>query len=113
MMDCVQNQWMNLCTTVTESEVSRAKNVLKASLLSQLDGTTPLCEDIARHILTFGRRVSLAEWNAMIDSVTAKVVRDVCSKYLYDKCPAVAAVGPVEQLPDYNRMRSAMYWLRS
>ncbi|XP_064154551.1 cytochrome b-c1 complex subunit 1, mitochondrial-like [Anguilla rostrata] len=112
MMDCVQNQWMNLCTTVTESEVSRAKNVLKASLLSQLDGTTPLCEDIARHILAFGRRVSLAEWNAMIDSVTAKVVRDVCSKYLYDKCPAVAAVGPVEQLPDYNRMRSAMYWLR-
>ncbi|KAJ8265291.1 hypothetical protein COCON_G00143900 [Conger conger] len=112
MMICAQNQWMNLCTTVTESDVSRAKNVLKGSLLSQLDGTTPLCEDIAKHILTFGRRISLAEWNAMIDNVTPKIVRDTCSKYLYDKCPAVAAVGPVEQLPDYNRMRSAMYWLR-
>jgi len=41
-----------------------------------------------------------------------KMLRDVCSKYIYDKCPAVAAVGPIEQLPDYNRMRSAMYWLR-
>ncbi|XP_036389081.1 cytochrome b-c1 complex subunit 1, mitochondrial-like [Megalops cyprinoides] len=112
MMHVAQNQWMNLCTTVTESDVVRAKNVLKANLLSQLDGTTPLCEDIGRHILTYGRRVPLAEWNARIDAVTPKIVRDVCSKYIYDKCPAVAAVGPVEQLPDYNRMRSAMYWLR-
>uniref|UniRef100_A0A669C9K0 Ubiquinol-cytochrome c reductase core protein 1 n=1 Tax=Oreochromis niloticus TaxID=8128 RepID=A0A669C9K0_ORENI len=46
------------------------------------------------------------------EAVTPKMVRDICSKYIYDKCPAVAAVGPVEQLPDYNRMRSAMYWLR-
>jgi hypothetical protein len=33
-------------------------------------------------------------------------------KYIYDKCPAVAGVGPVEALPDYNRIRSSMYWLR-
>ncbi|CAI9534912.1 unnamed protein product [Staurois parvus] len=39
-------------------------------------------------------------------------LRDVFSKYIYDKCPAVAAVGPVEQFPDYNCICSAMYWLR-
>jgi processing peptidase subunit beta len=33
-------------------------------------------------------------------------------KYIYDKCPAVASVGPVETLPDYNRIRGSMYWLR-
>ncbi|KAJ8408999.1 hypothetical protein AAFF_G00240200 [Aldrovandia affinis] len=112
MMSLVQNQWMNICTTVTESDVARAKNVLKASLVGQLDGTTPLCEDIGRHILTYGRRIPLAEWDTLINAVTPKTLRDTCSKYLYDKCPAVAAVGPVEQLPDYNRMRSGMYWLR-
>lgn len=26
-------------------------------------------------------------------AVTPRMVRDVCSKYIYDKCPAVAAVG--------------------
>uniref|UniRef100_A0A8C9VGV8 Ubiquinol-cytochrome c reductase core protein 1 n=1 Tax=Scleropages formosus TaxID=113540 RepID=A0A8C9VGV8_SCLFO len=112
MMHMVQNAWMNLCTTVTDSDVTRAKNVVKATLLGQLDGTTPLCEDIGRQVLTFGRRIPLAEWDAKIDAVTPRMVRDVCSKYIYDKCPAVAAVGPIEQLPDYNRMRSAMYWLR-
>ncbi|XP_072277308.1 cytochrome b-c1 complex subunit 1, mitochondrial [Pyxicephalus adspersus] len=45
-------------------------------------------------------------------AVNAKTLRDVCTKYIYEKCPAVAAVGPVEQLPDYNRIRNAMYWLR-
>lgn len=29
---------MNLCTTVTESDVARAKNALKASLVGQLNG---------------------------------------------------------------------------
>uniref|UniRef100_A0A671VS93 Ubiquinol-cytochrome c reductase core protein 1 n=1 Tax=Sparus aurata TaxID=8175 RepID=A0A671VS93_SPAAU len=64
------------------------------------------------HILNYGRRIPLAEWDARIDAVTPRLVRDICSKYIYDKCPAVVAVGPCEQLPDYNRVRSAMYWLR-
>ncbi|XP_060775508.1 cytochrome b-c1 complex subunit 1, mitochondrial [Neoarius graeffei] len=112
MMHWAQNAWMNLCTTVTESDVARGKNALKASLVGQLNGTTPICDDIGRHVLNYGRRIPLAEWDAKIDAVTPKMVRDICSKYIYDKCPAVAAVGPIEQLPDYNRMRSAMYWLR-
>uniref|UniRef100_A0A671SUI2 Mitochondrial-processing peptidase subunit beta n=1 Tax=Sinocyclocheilus anshuiensis TaxID=1608454 RepID=A0A671SUI2_9TELE len=93
MMHWAQNAWMNLCTTVTESDVARAKNALKASLVGQLNGTTPVCDDIGRHILNYGRRIPLAEWDARIEAVTPKIVRDVCSKYIYDKCPAVSAVG--------------------
>jgi processing peptidase subunit beta len=33
-------------------------------------------------------------------------------KHVYDRCPAIAAVGPVEQLPDYNRTRGRMWWAR-
>ncbi|XP_068598525.1 cytochrome b-c1 complex subunit 1, mitochondrial [Brachionichthys hirsutus] len=112
MMHLAQNAWMNLCTSVTESDVTRGKNTLKAGLIGQLNGTTPICDDIGRHILNYGRRIPLSEWDAQIEAVTPKMLRDVCSKYIYDKCPAVAGVGPIEQLPDYNRMRSAMYWLR-
>ncbi|XP_072539215.1 cytochrome b-c1 complex subunit 1, mitochondrial [Salminus brasiliensis] len=112
MMHWAQNAWMNVCTTVSESDLTRAKNALKASLVGQLNGTTLICDDIGRHILNYGRRIPLAEWDARIEAVTPKMLCDVSSKYIYDTCPAVAAVGPVEQLPDYNRMRSAMYWLR-
>lgn len=112
MLHFAQGEWMRLCTSVTESEVTRAKNTLKTHLVAQLDGTTPTCADIGRQVLSYGRRISLAEWNARIDAVDAQMLRAVCSRYIYDKCPAVAAVGPIEQLPDYNRIRSAMYWLR-
>ncbi|XP_041348334.1 mitochondrial-processing peptidase subunit beta-like [Gigantopelta aegis] len=112
MMFNIQSEWMRLCNNATEFEVQRAKNLLKTNLLLQLDGSTPICEDIGRQMLCYGRRIPLPELEARIDAVNAKVLREVCTKYIYDKCPVVAAVGPTEQLPDYNRVRSSMYWLR-
>jgi len=108
----IQNEWMRLATTVTDFEVNRAKNLLKTNMLLQLDGTTPICEDIGRQMLCYGRRMPQHELEARIDAVDAQMVKDVCYKYIYDRCPAVAAVGPVENLPDYNRLRSGMYWMR-
>jgi len=37
----------------------------------------------------------------------------VCTKYIYDQCPVVSAVGPVEQLDDYGILRGGMYWVRT
>ncbi|XP_028667409.1 mitochondrial-processing peptidase subunit beta [Erpetoichthys calabaricus] len=113
MMHFTQREWMRLCTSVTESEVVRAKNLLKTNMLLQLDGSTPICEDIGRQMLCYGRRIPLPELEARIEAINSKTIREVCSKYIYDKCPAIAAVGPIEQLPDYNRIRSGMYWLRT
>jgi len=112
MMWQLQNEWMRLCTMITEQEVNRAKNILRANLLLQLDGSTPICEDIGRQMLCYGRRIPLPELEARIEAVDADVVREVCNKYIYDRCPAVAGVGPTEGLLDYNRTRAQMYWLR-
>lgn len=112
MLYNVQQEWMRLCTMVTKNEVDRAKNLLKTNMLLQLDGTTPICEDIGRQMLCYNRRIPLHEIEQRIDLVSVENIRDVAMKYIYDRCPAVAAVGPVENLPDYNRIRSSMYWLR-
>ncbi|XP_076752145.1 ubiquinol-cytochrome c reductase core protein 1 [Xylocopa sonorina] len=108
----IQREWMRCCTSITEKEVARAKNILKTNMLLQLDGTTAICEDIGRQILCYNRRIPLHELEARIDSVTAKNIHDVGMKYIYDQCPVVAAVGPIENLPDYNVIRSSMYRLR-
>merc|ERR1712210_318345 len=107
-----QHEWMRLATSVTDFEVNRAKNLLKTNMLLQLDGTTPICEDIGRQMLCYGRRMPQHELEARIDAVDAALVKDTCYKYIYDRCPAIAAVGPIENLPDYNNVRSRMYWLR-
>lgn len=109
----VQQEWVRICLNVTEGEVARAKQQLKAALLMSLDGTTNICEDIGRQMLTFGKRLSIQEIDSIIDSIDAKTVRRVASNYLYDQCPAVAAIGPIQTMPDYNRIRAATLWLRN
>nr|KAF6470110.1 peptidase, mitochondrial processing subunit beta [Molossus molossus] len=111
MLHVVQKEWMRLCTSVTESEVARAKNLLKTNMLLQLDGSTPICEDIGRQMLCYNRRIPIPELEARVDAVNAETIREVCTKYIYDKSPAIAAVGPIEQLPDFNQIRSNMCWL--
>lgn len=112
MLFNVQREWMKLCLTVTEGEVERAKNLLKTNMLLQLDGTTPICEDIGRQMLCYNRRIPIHELDARIEAVSVQDVRDVCYKYLYDRCPVLAAIGPTEALPEYTRIRAGMYWLR-
>ncbi|EZA57939.1 hypothetical protein DMN91_001915 [Ooceraea biroi] len=112
MMSYVQHEWMRVCSTVSEKEVTRAKNILKTNMFLQLDGTTAICEDIGRQMLCYNRRIPLHELEARIDRVTVETIHNIGMKYIYDHCPVVAAVGPVENLSDYNNIRNAMYWLR-
>lgn len=67
MLFNIQSEWMRLCTMVTDSEVNRAKNLLKTNMLLQLDGTTPICEDIGRQLLCYNRRIPLHELEKRID----------------------------------------------
>lgn len=63
----IQQEWMRLCTSVTEKEVARARNILKTNMLLQLDGTTAICEDIGRQMLCYNRRIPLHELEQRIN----------------------------------------------
>lgn len=71
-------------------------------------GTTPICEDIGRQILCYGRRIPLHELEARINNVTAKNVRDVCTKYFVNRKPAIAAVGAIKHMPQYDQICKRM-----
>ena len=60
-------EWMRMCTGITDFEVERAKNLLKTNMLLQLDGTTPICEDVGRQMLCYGRRIPQHELEARIN----------------------------------------------
>lgn len=109
----VQQEWVRICLNCTEAEVARARTQLKASLLLSLDGTTPITEDIGRQVLTYGKRYSWAEVHRMIDAVDVATVKRVASEYLYDRDPAVVALGPIGSFPDYSRIRASTLWLRN
>lgn len=109
----VQQEWVRLCLALTDPEVQRAKMLLKARMMLALEGTSSIAEDLGVQMLTFGRHYSMEERLAMVDSVSLDKVKAACLEYIYDRCPAVAAFGPIESCPDYTRIRASTMWLRN
>ncbi|KAL1378315.1 hypothetical protein pipiens_015653 [Culex pipiens pipiens] len=72
-------------TMVTHSEVDHIENLLKTNMLLQLDGTTPIFEDIGCQMLCDNSRIP--------------------RQYIFDCCSAIA---PIENLLNYMRIRSSM-----
>ncbi|KAK7304553.1 hypothetical protein VNO77_42434 [Canavalia gladiata] len=101
-----------LAYQVSEDDVTRACNQLKSSLLPRIDGTSPVAEDIGRQLLTYRRRIPFAELFARIDAVDASTIKRVANRFIYDKDIAIAAMGPIQSLPDYNWFRRRTYWNR-
>lgn len=103
---------VSLVHKTTDEDVERAKNQLKACMLMQLDGSSAIAEDIGRQLLTYNRRLTPAETFARIDAVDAAAVRKTADEVINDKDHALAALGPIHELPDYNYIRRRSYWLR-
>ncbi|KAG8193465.1 hypothetical protein JTE90_023717 [Oedothorax gibbosus] len=108
----MQNEWMRLCVSITETDLQIAKNMLRTNLVQELDGPTRNAAEIGRQVLHYDKRTPLAEVDEHIQSLSLQQVKNVCEKYIYDRCPVIAAVGPTEGMTDYVRVRSNMYWLR-
>jgi len=100
-----QSEWIRIAKEVKAGELQRSKNLLKTYMLAQLDGTTAVCEDIGRQMLTYGRRIPLPEIDARIEAVDSRTIRKVVDYYVYDRDPVVVAVGPTEAMPDYGFVR--------
>ena len=112
VFDCtvrVQDEIMRICRQVTDFEVERARNTLLTNMAIMLDGTTPICEDIGRQMLCYGRRIPWPEMTMRVQAITAQEVKEAMLKYVYDQDPAVAAIGPTEALPAYTNIRAKMY----
>ncbi|GAB4827370.1 hypothetical protein Ancab_034257 [Ancistrocladus abbreviatus] len=108
----IMHEISKLCYRVSDPDVTRARNQLKSSLLLHIDGTSPVAEDIGRQLLTYGRRIPFAELFARIDAVDASTVKRVANRFINDRDIAIAAMGPIQGLPDYNWFRRRTYWNR-
>ena len=87
--------------------------MLYASCLQQcLCLRAGLAEDIGRHTLVYGRRISKAEMFARIDAVDVDTIKAVSDRFIYDQDIAIAAMGDTQNLPDYTWFRRRTYWLR-
>jgi processing peptidase subunit beta len=108
----IMQEMSKLSYRVTEEDVIRARNQLKSSVQLHLDGSTAVVEDIGRQLLIYGRRIPIPELFARIDAVDASTIKRVANRFIFDQDVAIAAMGPIQGLPDYNWFRRRTYMLR-
>jgi processing peptidase subunit beta len=101
-------EWTRLSQSVTQAEVERAKAQLKASILLSLDGTASVAEDIGRQLVTTGRRLAPSEVERAVDAVTEADVMNFAKTKIWDRDIAISALGRIEGLFDYMRIRADM-----
>lgn len=108
----LMNNLVRMAHNPSDEEVERAKVNLKATMLMGLDGNSNVAEDIGRQMLTYGRRMTPAEIFSRIDAITVSDIKATAGEVINDQEHALAAVGGIHELPDYNWIRRHSYWLR-
>uniref|UniRef100_A0A1I7TQT7 Mitochondrial-processing peptidase subunit beta n=1 Tax=Caenorhabditis tropicalis TaxID=1561998 RepID=A0A1I7TQT7_9PELO len=98
LIDSVLKQWVWLANHIDQATVDRAKRSLLTNLLLMLDGSTPVCEDIGRQLLCYGRRIPTPELTARIESITVEHLREVCQRVFLEGQISASVVGPTKGL---------------
>ncbi|ERN19833.1 hypothetical protein AMTR_s00064p00193560 [Amborella trichopoda] len=106
LSNLMMQEFCRLAYRVSEDELIRARNQLKSALMLHIDGSSSIAENNGRQLLTYGRIVPFVELFARIDAVDADAVKQAAHDFIIDKDVAIAALGPIQRLPSYNRFRS-------
>lgn len=87
--------------TITEEEVVRVRNQIRAGLLMSLESPSSRAGQLARQQILWGRPIPLQETVDRINRITADRVKQVASQLFTSGNTSVAGVGPVSRLPDH------------
>lgn len=109
LMYNVQHMVNGFAYDVDENLLAQAKKELIIQQLGICNGSSQLCQEIGRQLLSYGRRMTPAEVVARIDAVDAAAIKAAASKYLYDQCHVLASIGPTHELKNYVQMRRETY----
>jgi predicted Zn-dependent peptidase len=93
MVEVIVDEMNNAVETLTETEIARSKAQMKAGLLMGMESCSARAEQMARHILAYGRPLTVDELVARIDAVSVESTRNAARGLLSRSRPAVVALG--------------------
>lgn len=91
----IRNQLLSLPETLTPEEISRGKNQLKSSLMTALETPSTRIEQIAHHLLVYGRPLDPYEILDRIDALGPEHLIKVAEKILASQ-PTLCTLGPLK-----------------
>lgn len=93
VLDVVRGELARFVETVSEAELQRAKNQIRASLLMARERTTAIAEWIARHLHIYGRYRSAAELLELVDAITLADITRAFTGVMETEKPVMAVLG--------------------
>ncbi|HVW94322.1 MAG TPA: pitrilysin family protein [Devosia sp.] len=94
--------------SITEEEVVRVRNQIRAGLLMSLESPSSRAGQLARQQILWGRVIPLQETVERINRITVDRVKQVATQIFSDDKVSLAGVGPVAGLPDRGTIAERM-----
>ena len=114
LSEVIALEFKNSITSITETEVERAKTQLKSSLLMGLENSTSRSERLARGLILWDKIVEVQETISKIDTVKLQDVKSFGAEIFQNSNPAMALYGKVQDALDVEQFsQKLLNWLQS
>jgi predicted Zn-dependent peptidase len=108
LLPVVLDELRKATETITDEEVLRVRNQIRAGLLMSLESPSSRAGQLARQQILWGRPIPLQETVERINRITAERVKQVARQVLDNSRFSLAGVGPVARLPEYDAIASRL-----
>ena len=90
---------------VTDKELERAKNQMKASIAMSLESSSSICELIARQMLVHGRILTVSDIIEKIENTNKDKVLEIAQKIFSSKL-SYTAVGAIKDIEEFETVQN-------
>ena len=102
LLPVVLDELRKATETITDEEVIRVRNQIRAGLLMSLESPSSRAGQLARQQILWGRPIPLQETVERINRITADRVKQIARQVFDAGQVSLAGIGPVAKLPDYR-----------
>lgn len=108
LMPVICDEVVKIATAINDDELDRARAQIKASLLMLLESPSSRCEQIARHMMIYGRPLPPEEIIERIEAVDCDAVTAAARRLIEDGRPTITALGPISGLESYDTIAARL-----
>lgn len=108
LMPVVVDELRKATETITDEEVIRVRNQIRAGLLMSLESPSSRAGQLARQQILWGRTIPLQETVERINRITADRVKHVARQVFSSGEASLAGIGPVARLPDFKSITAQL-----
>ncbi|MHB1104028.1 MAG: M16 family metallopeptidase [Devosia sp.] len=108
LLPVVLDELQKATETISDEEVIRVRNQIRAGLLMSLESPSSRAGQLARQQILWGRPIPLQETIERINRITTGRVKQIAHQLFATDKFSLAGIGPVAKLPDYQTIAAQL-----